>query len=54
MTERDTEAERTSHEIEDARWSFRAQLIDWLILGVMVTVTLGWSLAVYFTEPGIR
>lgn len=43
-----------SFEIEDERWRIQNQLRDWMILGVMVLLTLGWNLFVYFMEAGLR
>lgn len=39
---------------EDERWSRRWQLRDWMILAVMIAVTIGWNLLVFFLEPGLR
>jgi hypothetical protein len=39
---------------EDVRWSRRAQYRAWGILAVMIALSLGWTLTVYFIEPGLR
>jgi hypothetical protein len=39
---------------EDVRWSRRAQYRAWVILAVMIALSLGWTLTVYFIEPGLR
>ncbi len=39
---------------EDVRWSRRAQYRAWVILAVMIALSLGWTLTVYFLEPGLR
>jgi hypothetical protein len=39
---------------EDVRHSKRAASRAWVILAVMVLVYLGWTLTVYFVEPGLR
>jgi hypothetical protein len=39
---------------EDVRWSRQAQYRAWVILAVMIAVSLGWTLTVYFLEPGLR
>ena len=41
-------------EREDRRHSPRWELRDWIILAVLVGLSLGWYLPVYFFEPGIR
>lgn len=48
------EPPETHYEREDDRWSFRNQLKDWGILLLMMLIYLGWTLTVYFLEPGIR
>ena len=48
------EDRRKSFEIEDERWQLKYQLRDWLILGVLVLITLVWTLFVYFLQPGLR
>jgi hypothetical protein len=39
---------------EDVRWSRRAVYRAWMILAVMIALSLGWTLTVYFLEPGLR
>jgi hypothetical protein len=39
---------------EDVRWSRQAHFRAWLILAVMIGLSLGWTLTVYFLEPGLR
>ena len=39
---------------EDVRHSRRAINRAWLILAIMALVYLGWTLTVYFIEPGLR
>jgi hypothetical protein len=39
---------------EDVRWSRQAHLRAWVILAVMIALSLGWTLTVYFVEPGLR
>jgi hypothetical protein len=39
---------------EDVRHSRPAITKAWLILAIMVLFYLGWTLTVYFIEPGLR
>jgi hypothetical protein len=39
---------------EDVRWSRQAHVRAWVILAVMIALSLGWMLTVYFVEPGLR
>jgi hypothetical protein len=39
---------------EDVRWSRQAHYRAWVILAVMIALSLGWTLTVYFLEPGLR
>jgi len=39
---------------EDVRHSRRATSRAWIILAVLVAFYLGWTLIVYFLEPGLR
>jgi hypothetical protein len=39
---------------EDVRHSRGAMIRAWVILGVIVDFYLGWTLVVYFLEPGLR
>jgi hypothetical protein len=39
---------------QDVRHSRRAISRAWIILAIMVLVYLGWTLTVYFVEPGLR
>jgi uncharacterized membrane protein YdfJ with MMPL/SSD domain len=39
---------------EETRWSRRSVVRAWIILAVIALVYLGWTLTVYFLEPGLR
>jgi hypothetical protein len=39
---------------EEVRWTRQAQYRAWVILAVMIALSLGWTLTVYFLEPGLR
>jgi hypothetical protein len=39
---------------EDVRYSRRSLIRAWVILAVLVLFYLGWTLTVYFIEPGLR
>ncbi len=39
---------------EDVRWSRQAHYRAWVILAVMIALSLGWTLTVFFLEPGLR
>ena len=39
---------------EDVRHSRSAMTRAWLILAVLIALYLGWTLVVYFLEPGLR
>jgi hypothetical protein len=39
---------------EDVRHSRSAMTRAWVILAVLMALYLGWSLVVYFLEPGLR
>jgi hypothetical protein len=39
---------------EDVRQSRSALTRAWIILAVMIVLYLGWTLIVYFLEPGLR
>ena len=39
---------------EDVRHSRRAVTRGWIILAVLIAAYLGWTLIVYFLEPGLR
>jgi hypothetical protein len=43
-----------SFQVEDDRWSCRAQIGDWLILAAMIAVSLGYHLAIFALQPGLR
>jgi hypothetical protein len=43
-----------SFEIEDRRWERGQQIRDWLILALMIAISLGYHLLVFFLEPGLR
>ncbi len=38
----------------DVRHSRRNVSRAWIVLGVMIALYLGWTLTVYFIEPGLR
>jgi hypothetical protein len=38
---------------EDVRWTRQAHIRAWVILAVMIALSLGWTLTVYFIEPGL-
>ena len=48
------EDRQKSFEIEDKRWEKNRQIGDWLKLGLMILLFWGWTLLVYFLEPGLR
>jgi hypothetical protein len=39
---------------EDARYPRGSMIRSWLILAVIAVLFLGWTLTVYFLEPGLR
>jgi hypothetical protein len=39
---------------EDVRWSRQARNRAWVILALMIALSIGWMLTVYFLEPGLR
>jgi hypothetical protein len=39
---------------EDIRHSRRSLTRAWIILAVLMAVYLGWTLTVFFLEPGLR
>lgn len=39
---------------EDVRDSRSTLVRGWIILAVLVLIYLGWTLTVYFIEPGLR
>jgi hypothetical protein len=39
---------------EDVRHSRSAMTRAWVILAVLIALYLGWTLVVYFLEPGLR
>jgi hypothetical protein len=39
---------------EDVRHSRSAMTRAWVILAVLMALSLGWTLVVYFLEPGLR
>ena len=39
---------------EEVRHSKRAEMRAWVILAVIALVYIGWTLTVYFLEPGLR
>lgn len=48
------EDRKRSFDIEDRRWARGQQLRDWLILALLIAISLGYHLLVYFLEPGLR
>ena len=38
----------------DIRHSNRAHIRSWIILGALMAIYLGWTLVIYFLEPGLR
>jgi hypothetical protein len=38
----------------DVRHSRRAFVRAWVILAILIAVYFGWTLTVYFLEPGLR
>jgi hypothetical protein len=38
----------------DVRHSRRAEIRAWVILAVLAAIYLGWTLVIYFLEPGLR
>jgi hypothetical protein len=41
-------------DVGDIRDSSRARMRSWVILAVLILIYLGWTLTVYFLEPGLR
>lgn len=39
---------------EDVRHSRGAEIRAWVILAVLAAIYLGWTLVIYFLEPGLR
>ena len=39
---------------EETRYGRSAQIRSWIILAVIALLYLGWTLIVYFLEPGLR
>jgi hypothetical protein len=39
---------------EDIRHSRRSMIRAWIILAVLMAFYLGWTLVVFFLEPGLR
>jgi hypothetical protein len=39
---------------EDVRHSRQQTVRSWLILALLIVLFLGWTLTVYFLEPGLR
>jgi hypothetical protein len=39
---------------EDIRHSRRSEIRAWIILAVLMAFYLGWTLVVFFLEPGLR
>jgi len=38
----------------DIRHSSRAHYRSWIILAALMVIYLGWTLVIYFLEPGLR
>jgi hypothetical protein len=38
----------------DVRHSRRSEIRSWIILALLIAVYLGWTLIIYFLEPGLR
>ncbi len=43
---------RSSFKIEDERW--KSQLKDWLVLGLMILISLGYHILIFALQPGLR
>jgi hypothetical protein len=39
---------------EDVRHSRNALTRTWIVLAILIVIYLGWTLTVYFIEPGLR
>jgi hypothetical protein len=39
------------HEVRHSR---RSEVRSWIILGLLIALYLGWTLVIYFLEPGLR
>jgi len=39
---------------EDIRYSRRAVNRTWVIIAVLMALYVGWTLVIYFLEPGLR
>jgi hypothetical protein len=39
---------------EDVRHGRRAEIRAWIILAALMLIYLGWTLLVFFVEPGLR
>jgi hypothetical protein len=39
---------------EDVRQTRQAAVRTWVLIGVLAAFYLGWTLTVYFLEPGLR
>ena len=50
----DHDAIAHSFDVEDKRWSRAAQARDWLVLGVLIAVSLGYHFAIFALQPGLR
>lgn len=46
--------DKERHYLEEERWKTKDQIRDWLLLALMVAITIGWNLLIYFLEPGLR
>ncbi len=43
---------RSSFDAEDDRW--KSQVRDWVVLGLMVLISLGYHLIIFTLQPGLR
>jgi hypothetical protein len=41
-------------DVGDIRNSNRAHVRSWVILACLMAIYLGWTLVIYFLEPGLR
>ena len=54
LSARPARSSATATSGEDVRHSRSAMIRAWIILGVLIVLYLGWTLIVYFLEPGLR
>jgi hypothetical protein len=41
-------------DVGDIRHSSRAHIRSWIILVALMAIYVGWTLVIYFLEPGLR